>query len=235
MRFLLPFLFCLSSFAGWNVNYFDGRGVWHPVLADSTTEIARFTFRQYNTYTFDYMVGGIFSSDPLVIGDLIGKTITLETHIENDVIPQFMFGGQFGCCNTGSMPPHYRVFITSDTRTFNAHSGNTAPTNYWWSELGQVSLNDLVQVPYATITVNCSSSVWTDGWGERSDGVRSNDFQNCLANVAQVGIMFGGGNYFDNGVSTTNNVPATFVLDYFEVHSPVIQEVRVPKDSTNNE
>ncbi len=47
--------------------------------------------------------------------------------------------------------------------------------------------------------------------------------------------MFGGGNFFDVGVATTNNTPATFFLDYFEVHADAAQEVGVPKEGTENE
>jgi hypothetical protein len=86
-------------------------------------------------------------------------------------------------------------------------------TNFWWSNPAAMTLNGNDTM---TLNVSLDPSQWSDWDGHDGNFIPSvtTGFNAAVANVSQIGLSFGGGCFFENGV-TTSNGSGTFALTGF--------------------
>lgn len=117
----------------------------------------------------------------------------------------FRYGGE-GSWNLGPRPASVRLFFSSDI----GYDNNTpAPTNYWFNTPWSAVTNQGIVTLEARL----------DHAGEWTDAMGGNDvaaFWTCARHVQQVGVAFGGGNFYDVGVAVVTG-SATFRLLEFTV------------------
>jgi len=224
MKLLLPFLlFCLTASAQWTAGFYSyATGQYVPESTYSETSIAEIQFREFNLYTNrPYLLGPLTTTDSSVTGDLRGKRITLRGHLVETGDSIYVWRAW----NTWNPPPrfaNFRLFFSTHPEMFNIAQSNGDTLSYWWSSIGVVELS----VTNSFIMVVDFNSEWTAAHGESST-VEEIIFQQAISHVAQIGIMFSGGRFYDLGVSTEIGT-SIFVLDQFDI-APLPQSPRPPK------
>jgi hypothetical protein len=139
-------------------------------------------------------------------GNLLGKTISATFTISN-AVGAFTYGGE-PYCSDGALP-NARLYFDSAPIT----SKHQVFTNYWWSDTATVTLaNGTFTV---TALVNPTTAFWGDINGEAS-ATQIAGFDAAASNIKDIGLSFGGGCFFANGVGTTDGT-GTFVLTTFTV------------------
>ena len=131
--------------------------------------------------------------------DISGGSITATFRIVSSPDAAFTFGGE-GRWNTGTTPPHARLFFSSYHGYLN-ESG--CPECFWFSGDGWVQITNGV----FTITATFDPSRWTHSYGQTNAAA----FHAALTNCIEAGVCFGGGSFYDIGVGTTNGT-ATFEM-----------------------
>jgi len=204
MKFLLPFLLALSCAASdWQLlDYYPG-----------------YTFADAPGGSFDFPDAAMHAHYPAFLvstqqfcGDISGKILTCSFVVDCESNTVFRFGGQ-GTWNTGSRPASARLFFSCQTGYDN---NTTAPTNFWFNTPWvEISTNGLTNTLTATLD---HVGDWTDAGGPYST---ANDdlvggFWNTVSNVAQIGLAFGGGSFYDTGVAVVSGA-ARFNLVSFAV------------------
>ena len=143
------------------------------------------------------------TTDPSLTGDLTSKTLNLTVSVTGG-------SGTFLDQNNGGCNPDtktVRFFITSpqasgrtgtDTRGFY--------TQFWWSDFMSIPL---VADPQAPMTISQpinAPGMWSDlnGRFNNSSSEAMEAFLIAIHNVKTVGLSFGGGCFFENGVTTSD-------------------------------
>jgi hypothetical protein len=81
-----------------------------------------------------------------------------------------------------------------------SNAGGFDYTHYWWSNpASQV----LVNGDNLTVTATVEPGEWSD-WNGQPGTVELAGFQAAASNVTEIGLSFGGGYFFENGVGTTD-------------------------------
>jgi hypothetical protein len=140
------------------------------------------------------------TNTPALLGDLTGKTIIATTWTECSNAPTFFFNND---CGNG-VPVNMRLFFTSDQRPYTENNGRGSPSNFWWSD----APTGWAPIACGTNTLTCALT--PDGWSDAlghlaSDSNYTSSFLATAQNVAQIGLSFGGGCYYDNGCGISNN------------------------------
>ena len=157
-----------------------------------------------NTYT-----ALLSTTDESLTGDLSNKTLQVTVSVAGGA-------GTFKDQNGGGCLPDMqtvRFKFTSST------AGGTTGffTQFWWSNPVHVTLSTDPQ-PSMTITqiVN-SPSMWSDWNGKSADSSPEimEAFQDAIHKVNAIGLSFGGGCFFENGV-TTSDGQGTFSSKFTE-------------------
>jgi hypothetical protein len=176
--------------SGWHVGYLNssGQALSMGQAAPLSGGGATFNFtNQPNTALLLNTKGGGT--------DLTGKTVSAMVQTKDVSGPVSYNGqGQSGDCGGGSSVRLY--FETSNAGGFNE-------TNYWWANApgGSASLADLSSS--TPLSLKLDGSNWTDWNGHRgSDSAYQAGFQKAVKNVTGIGLSFGGGCFFENGVGT---------------------------------
>lgn len=207
IRFLLP-LFAvmiaaapLAASAGsapWHVYNLaaSGRTLTSPQAEGRNGDEATFDF--LGTPTTSYLL------DHQLAGDLEGATITATFTVSGDGT---LF---YDLTDNVSGSPMVRIFFETST------PGSFAETDYWWSHTGSVS----IAADGTTVTITASvgdAADWSDFYGHfGSDPTYSDAFAAATAHATYVGLSFGGGYFFANGVGVRDGT-ATFHLTGFSV------------------
>jgi len=141
-----------------------------------------------------------------LLGDLTGKTV--KATVSSSSGP-FSYFGQ-GTPDNPCFPPGANARLFFQTQS----SGSFAETDYWWSN--PVSVN-LPATSAQTMTVALTGGNWTDYFGKSgSDPNFAAAFTAAVANVTSIGVSFGGGCFFENGVGAPNG--GSFTLNAFTVN-----------------
>ena len=136
-----------------------------------------------------------------LLGDMSNKTITADFTIAN--ASAFTYYGQGSPSNPCGTPANVRFYFATD------NGGGFAYTHYWWSNpISQVLTNGTF-----TITANVEPAEWSDWNGQVGTSVPAG-FADAASNVTLIGLSFGGGCFFENGVGTTDG-NGTFTLNSF--------------------
>jgi len=144
------------------------------------------------------------TQDKSLTGDLTGKTLTANFTITGSSDAAFTYYGDPDGCGT---PATARLYFTG--------TGEKSPgfySNYWWSNPGSQAIS--VSGTAMSISVPLTSS-WSNWNGKPVSDVPTN-FAAAVRSVSSVGVSFGGGCFFANGVGITAG-SAQFILTSFTV------------------
>lgn len=208
IRFLLPVIALVvaaapvATSAGappWHVYNLaaSGRTLTSPQAAGVNDDEATFDFLATPTtsYLLNHQIGG----------DISTKTITATFSITGDGT---LFFDENPPNTTGT--PYVRIFFETSSE------GGFSPTNFWWSHAGAAYIH--VDGNVVQITADVSNAAdWTDFYGEPGNVQPfAAGFDAAAASATYVGLSFGGGFFFANGVGVENGT-ATFHLDSFVI------------------
>lgn len=137
-----------------------------------------------------------------LLGDLTGKTVSASIVISAT-------GGTFiyyGTC--GNTPANVRLY-------FSTNNNELGESQYWWS--------NPVSYPLANGPAELSALLLAENWSDRDghfgtfDPAHSASFAAAVEDVQHIGLSFGGGCFFANGVGYTGGT-ASFALTEFIVN-----------------
>jgi len=133
------------------------------------------------------------SKDPALLGPQLGSTMT-ATFTVSDVTGTFTYGGEPSC---GGTTGNVRLAFESIPP-----GSKFAYTNYWWADVSPASAVLANGTVTLTILVD-PAQAWSDWNGQPSSGLPA-EFSAAASNMTAVGLSFGGGCFFENGVGTTD-------------------------------
>lgn len=207
VRFLLPLLAVLvaalpaavsADSAPWHVYNLtaSGRTLTSPQAMGQNGDEATFDF--LGTPTTSYLL------NHQLAGNLAGKTITATYSVTGA-------GTLFYDLN-GNVPgsPMVRIFFETST------PGSFAETDFWWSHAGATAIT----VGDSTVTITAqtgNAADWSDFFGHfGNDSQFADAFSAAVSNETYVGLSFGGGFFFANGIGVDGGA-ATFHLISFAI------------------
>ncbi|HYM96195.1 MAG TPA: hypothetical protein VET26_02745 [Candidatus Sulfotelmatobacter sp.] len=201
---LLPSAPVLADSSGWKVGYYtpSGRTLSNAETAPGSG-IASFNFTDQPSTALLVTKHG--SAKGASLGDLTGKTITATFEISGANTP-FIYFGEPSCGTNNSTVRLF--FLTSN-------AGGFDETHYWWSNPTSFVLSNTSSAITLTASLGDPSS-WSDFFGHFGDDPGFPGFTNAVSNVTTIGLSFGGGCFFENGVGTVDG-SGTFTLDSFDV------------------
>jgi hypothetical protein len=195
----------MADSSNWKVGYYTPSviGTLSFASADMGTGIATLKFTsQPNTALLVTQSG---ASKGALLGDLKGKTITSSFDISG-ATGAFTYFGQGTPENPCGTPASTRFYFQTD------NSGGFAFTHFWWSNpTSQVLANGRW-----TLTAKVEPAGWSD-WNGQPGVTQVPGFMDAASNVTMIGLSFGGGCFFENGVGTTNG-NGVLTLDTFSVN-----------------
>jgi hypothetical protein len=137
-----------------------------------------------------------------LLGDLGGKTITATFHVSG-VTGSFIYFGEPSC---GGTTANARLFFQTD------NGGGFQYTHYWWSDVAWTALSN----GDFSLTATVTPPGWSD-WNGQTGVSQSAGFMDAASNVTTIGLSFGGGCFFENGIGTDDG-SGTLTLDSFSVN-----------------
>jgi hypothetical protein len=144
------------------------------------------------------------SKDSDLLGAQAGTTMTATfTVLSVSDSAAFTFGG-----TCGSTPATVRLSFESIPP-----GTKFAYTNYWWADASTASYvlaNGTVTI---TAIVDPTLGQWSDWNGQPSAG-NLDAFTAAASNMTAVGLSFGGGCFFENGVGTTDGSGSLTLTDF---------------------
>jgi hypothetical protein len=197
--------------SGWHIGYYTPSQPGTLSFAEASTGsgIASLHFTSQDNTAL--LVTKQKAQYPGVLGDLSGKSSISATLSVSDVTGAFTYYGEPSC---GGLPqeggPTANVRFYFQTN----NSGGFDETHYWWS--------NPMSYPLVGPTSNGSTSLsnylngldWSDYYGHFGVGPYAAGFQAALSDVTVIGMSFGGGCFFENGVGTTDG-SGIFTIDSF--------------------
>ena len=127
------------------------------------------------------------------------------TFTVQDVTAPFTYGGEPSC---GGTTGNVRLAFESITP-----GSKFAYTNYWWSDVAWTTLSN--EGPITLTSALNAASGWSD-WNGQPSSSNVSAFTAAASAVTAVGLSFGGGGFFENGVGTTDG-SGNFTLNSFSV------------------
>jgi hypothetical protein len=143
------------------------------------------------------------TKDPSLTGDVSGKTLNASVSVSGSMTGTFMYQNGGGCV----YPANVRFYFTSPKASGTTGPGTTGfYTQFWWSNPANVQLLTESQGPTPISAIVSDPNEWSDWNGKRgSDSLEvMAAFQVAIQNVQTVGLSFGGGCFFENGVTTSD-------------------------------
>ena len=128
-----------------------------------------------------------------LLGDMSGKSLSATVGVTVTNGTQFTYYGEPDGCGR---PANVRFYFQTDT------SGKFEETDYWWSNPVSVDLQTLAAGGDATLNALISDPTqWSDFYGHfGSDPSYTAAFMRATKDVELIGLSFGGGCFFENGV-----------------------------------
>jgi hypothetical protein len=201
--------------ASWTVYDYNpsGRAIRPRVSADSmpattTGDTTSFPFK-LNTYT-----ALLTTRDSSLTGDLSGKSLNVTVTVSGG-------GGVFQDQNNGGCTPdnkNVRFYFASPKASGTTGTDTTGfYTRFWWSNPMSVPLVSDPQGPMSISQPVNAVHMWSDWNGKFNDDSPEvmDAFQVAIHNVQTVGLSFGGGCFFENGVTTSDGM-GTFQSTFTE-------------------
>jgi hypothetical protein len=193
----------MADASNWKVGYYTPSGQTLSFAESGNAGLASLNFTdQANTALLVTTHGAAKGS---TLGDLTGKPITATFEITGAATPFIFFGEPF--CGTTSA---VRLFFQT------SNAGGFDETHYWWSNPVSFVLANTSGPAILTASLS-DPGAWSDFFGHfGNDPTYSAGFAAAVSNVTTIGLSFGGGCFFENGVGTTDG-SGTFTLDTFTV------------------
>jgi hypothetical protein len=197
-----------SSRSGWTVYDYNPSGqALAPRVSDGSMPATTapdgtvsFAFLP-NTYT-----ALLTSTDSALTGDLSGKTLS-DTISVSGSAASFQAQNGDGCV----YPANVRFYFTSPSAAGPSVGKAGFYTQSWWSNPANVLLLSGQQPSMSISAMMSDPSEWSDWNGQRgSNPAVTEAFMEASRNVQSIGLSFGGGCFFENGVTTTDGNPETF-------------------------
>lgn len=197
-----------EDFVGWNGAVYDGTDAnlesWHhrnPATLSGGGIAFPFNSVETNEYT-TYLV--TYQSM-----DLTGMSIVATFTIVNDGTTSPVFEAR----EAPDASPFVRLFFQSTT------PDGWSCDDYWWSNgVGYSAILSEVVGRSVTISVSLDPACWSDQWGHFGtyDTDHLAGFADAVANAQEIGLSFGGGSWFANGVALESGA-ATFQLLSYQI------------------
>lgn len=190
-----------AAASGWKIYSYNASGqAFSSKQAPSGTGIAEFDFQPVPD---DALLAMNAKSS------ILGKTITATFEIVG--AGTFTYYGQGTTGNPCATPASARLY-------FSTSNGPFAYTKYWWSNPASAVLTSPGS---ASVTATVEPGQWSDWNGQFGtvDGDTTAAFNVAASNPDLIGLSFGGGCFFQNGVGMSSG-SATFKLLSFTVLSP---------------
>lgn len=189
--------------SGWHIGYYTPSAVGTLSFAQASNPpsgVASLNFTdQANTALLVTDQKAKFGS---LLGDLTGKTIT-ATFTISGATGAFTYYGEGTPSNPCATPANVRLFFET------SNAGGFDYTHYWWSNPASAVLGNGT----VTVTATVEPAEWSD-WNGQVGTVVLDGFAAAASNVTDIGLSFGGGCFFENGVGTTDG-SGTFTLDSY--------------------
>lgn len=188
--------------SGWKLGYYTPSG---RALSTSQTApgegVAAINFTtQDNTALLINTQG-----NSTLLGNDLSKTVS-ATFTISGATSDFTYYGETDACGTAAST---RLFF--ETRY---GVGGFSSTDYWWADNASYTLADNGNGVTIHAVISPSGS-WSAFYGEKS-AEYATSFSAAASNVTGIGLSFGGGCFFENGVGTVNG-SGTFTLTNFSV------------------
>ena len=128
-----------------------------------------------------------------LLGDMTGKALSAKVGITvTSGTPVFTYYGQPDACGR---PANVRFYFRTDT------GGKFEETDYWWSNPMSVDLQVLTASDQTLVANFSNPAEWSNYYGHfGNDPLYAAAFAEAIADVQFVGVSFGGGCFFENGV-----------------------------------
>jgi hypothetical protein len=184
----------------WKVGFYTPSG---QALSMASADLPGAGLAQFNFTNQDntaLLVTTHGSSKGSLLGDMRGKTVHLEFDITN-ATGAFTYFGEGTPDNVCVNPANTRLFFETD------NGGGFQFTHFWWSNPANVVLAN----GHFSLTANVEPGEWSD-WNGQPGATQTAGFDDAASNVTMIGLSFGGGCFFENGVGTTDG-SGTFTLD----------------------
>ena len=193
----------LAGGAEWKVGYYTPSGRALSMSSADRPETGLATFQFTSSPDTALLVTTRGSSKGTSLGDLTGKTITATFTISG--ASAFTYWGEGTSDNPCVNPANTRLYFTTD------NGGGFAFTHYWWSNPSSAYLANGT----FSVTATVEPAEWSD-WNGQPGIVVPEGFADAASNVTMIGLSFGGGCFFENGVGTVDG-SGTFTLNSFSV------------------
>lgn len=197
-----------GSASNWSIGYYTPSSQTLSFAAAPTAaapSIASLNFT--NKPNTALLVTNNKSKFPNLLGDLTGKSVSASFTVSG-LTPNisFIYGGEPSCGGTTAYVRYY--FETSN-------AGGFDETHYWWSNPVHIDFS-VNGGPVSLDTVPLTDgSQWSDFFGHFGNvSPYSAGFTAAVSNVTEIGLSFGGGCFFENGVGT-NDGSGTFTLNTY--------------------
>lgn len=183
-----------AAASGWKVYAYNqsGQALSSKQAPSGTGTIAEFEFLP----TPDDALLAMKATGP--DSSILGKTITATFAIEG--AGTFTYYGEGTPANPCGTPASVRLY-------FNTANGPFAFTKYWWSNPAAAVLT---APGVGVVTATVLPPGWSD-WGGELGATQPDGFADAASNPDLIGLSFGGGCFFENGVGVTGG-RATFKL-----------------------
>src|ERR1044071_7862334 len=179
----------------WKVGYYTPSGQTLSMSSADRPASGLATFNFTSSPDTASLVTSRGSSKGVTLGDLRGKTVTAT----------FTNSGEGTADNPCVNPANTRLYFTTD------NGGGFAFTHYWWSNPSSAYLANGT----FSVTANVEPAEWS-AWNGQACPTQGDGFNDAAANVTTIGLTFGGGCFFENGVGTVDG-SGTFTLNSFSV------------------
>jgi hypothetical protein len=190
----------LADSSIWKVGYYTPSGRALSVAnAKRGAGIASLDFTDQNNTALLVTTHGASKGDAL--GDLTGKTIN-ATFAVSGVTGVITYFGEPSC---GGTTANARLFFQTD------NGGGFQYTHYWWSDVAWTPLGNGA----FSLTATVEPAGWSD-WNGKLGVDQVAGYMDAASNVTTIGLSFGGGCFFENGVGTSDG-GGTLTLDTFTV------------------
>ena len=147
------------------------------------------------------------TQDKSLLGDLTGKTITATFTVTASSGAVYAYDMSDGNTCTPAVA-FVRPYFKSNLK------GDFAATNYWWANPTHYTfVNGTTDT--ITLAVPVATGNWSD-WNGEADSTVVAAFAQAVTNVGQIGLSFGGGCFFANGVGLSAGT-ASFLLTSYTV------------------
>ncbi len=171
--------------------------------AMSANGVVGFTFRSTPASYVDLLTTTKARS---LLGDLTGKTIQATFTVTASTNAVFAYDLTDNPCTPGVA--FVRPYFKSNL------GGAFAVTNYWWANpIHYTFVNGTTATKTLTVPINTAN--WSDWNGQLASTVPA-EFAQAVTNVGEIGLSFGGGCFFANGVGLSAG-SASFQLTSYSV------------------